>query len=530
MTTNFDIPANVGGGAYATKINQALDLLDGLIFNVKAPNFGAVGDGVTDDTSAIQDAVDAANAAGGGTVYFPPGSYLVSRDGSDTWCLTLPSNVTLRGSGYASQILNAEQQITGADVPAVIKASSATNIAVKDLRITGDAIVSSLGDSYFGYGIFLTSVTGFTIDNVHFEYLRQGPFKLGEQEGGGGTCSHGVITNIFATGYRMCLGWICDAQDVVIKGLIGRSGEGIAVENGPCERIILDDLVLFHEDSVGVLGYAFQVVGNYGHMRNISYSNVVTTGNWLAGSRFITDGAFELTDISVSNCLVDGAGADHHECFAFQRTGTGAFSRLTCSNLFAIGSTRASGFRFEGVSNAMVSNCVAEYNLTHGFRVMSGATAYFANCWAVNNNVADAGNSGFHFSGSSAGFLVNCRSGGGGQVYGLASETGPNVVQAINCDLSGNVTADAQDPLMLALSSPSYLTAFAGDAAKEVLLGDVGGTATIRLGTDVNLYRSGANVLKTDDSLIIGALSSSAISLGAADSGGSGFKVLRVPN
>ncbi len=39
-------------------------------------NFGAKGDGVTVDTKAINDAIDAASKAGGGTVYFPAGTYL----------------------------------------------------------------------------------------------------------------------------------------------------------------------------------------------------------------------------------------------------------------------------------------------------------------------------------------------------------------------------------------------------------------------------------------------------------------------
>jgi hypothetical protein len=56
------------------------------LFNVRA--FGAVGDGATLDTAAIEKAIRAANAAGGGTVFFPPGAYL-------SGTLELLSNVTL---------------------------------------------------------------------------------------------------------------------------------------------------------------------------------------------------------------------------------------------------------------------------------------------------------------------------------------------------------------------------------------------------------------------------------------------------
>lgn len=41
-------------------------------------DYGAVGNGVTDDLAAIHAAIAAADTAGGGTVYFPSGTYLVS--------------------------------------------------------------------------------------------------------------------------------------------------------------------------------------------------------------------------------------------------------------------------------------------------------------------------------------------------------------------------------------------------------------------------------------------------------------------
>src|SRR6266480_458749 len=44
------------------------------VYNVKT--FGATGDGKTIDTPAINKTIDAAAAAGGGTVYLPAGNYL----------------------------------------------------------------------------------------------------------------------------------------------------------------------------------------------------------------------------------------------------------------------------------------------------------------------------------------------------------------------------------------------------------------------------------------------------------------------
>lgn len=62
---------------------------------------GAAGNGVANDAPIIQAHIDAANAAGGGIVYFPPGTYKVSTS------LQIKSNVVLAGAGREKTVVDA---------------------------------------------------------------------------------------------------------------------------------------------------------------------------------------------------------------------------------------------------------------------------------------------------------------------------------------------------------------------------------------------------------------------------------------
>jgi len=85
----------------ATNLSSAFSALAGLFFNVKDPAYGAAGDGVTDDTTAIGLAITAAAAAGGGIVFFPASTSFYKF----TSFSISAANITLMGAGPQSSVL-----------------------------------------------------------------------------------------------------------------------------------------------------------------------------------------------------------------------------------------------------------------------------------------------------------------------------------------------------------------------------------------------------------------------------------------
>lgn len=107
-------------------------------FNVM--DYGAKGDGLTDDTRAIQQAINAAASAGGGQVEVPQGTYIVSGPNGDGACLTLKNNVQLVGDGVAGTVLKLADG-SSSDIDGIVRASAShntRNAGVADLTIDGN--------------------------------------------------------------------------------------------------------------------------------------------------------------------------------------------------------------------------------------------------------------------------------------------------------------------------------------------------------------------------------------------------------
>ena len=134
------------------------NLVDKVREVVSVKDFGAVGDGVADDTAAVQAAVNAANC-----VYFPAGTYKVTER------ILGKSNLTIRGDGpgVSRIVYTYEQQSGDADLfmywagalgnqnAAVLKKSlfvfldGAENIEIRDLFLQYTGTFDT-GSSYSG--------------------------------------------------------------------------------------------------------------------------------------------------------------------------------------------------------------------------------------------------------------------------------------------------------------------------------------------------------------------------------------------
>ena len=145
-------------------------------------SYGAVGNGTTDDTSAISNAIAALNTAGGGTLYFGQGTFRV------TAALTaINKNATIEGSHHLETIVSAEAGSGAYTLFTLEGTAGEERFAIRDINIVGPSSANYTGisvgkasfrtpDLYidhlyiggFGRNLKLTNCTTFVIDGSRF--------------------------------------------------------------------------------------------------------------------------------------------------------------------------------------------------------------------------------------------------------------------------------------------------------------------------------------------------------------------------
>jgi len=247
----------------------------GPLFNVLA--YGAVGDGKRLNTQALQAAIDASAAAGGGTVYFPAGNYL-------SGTIVLKSHVGLYLEAGAT-ILGSRNL---ADYPSHVPAFR--------------AYTAPYTDKYLIYGERLENVFiggHGTLDGqgAAFDPTRYGrPYLIRLSE-----CRNVTVQGIRLVNPGMWVQHYLACTDVDIDGIRVRSGanrnnDGIDIDC--CDRVRISNCEIDSEDDAICLKSAGARI-----TRNVTITNCIlrSHANALkAGTE--SEGGFE--NITISNCVV----------------------------------------------------------------------------------------------------------------------------------------------------------------------------------------------------------------------------------
>jgi len=187
-------------------------------FQINVKEYGAVGDGLTDDVVALQNSINAVNAAGGGTIYFPYGTYLISTQ------LNLCSNLQLESNSGAVIKLK-DNSVGSLTNGAMLYATSKTDIQIIGITLDGNKSNNDINDNY-GDGIRLSNVQRAIIHRCYIYNVPRDGISIAEQIAGAN--SHINISENLVTGSGSV------SQTTGGEGILVVEGKYISVSNNIC--------------------------------------------------------------------------------------------------------------------------------------------------------------------------------------------------------------------------------------------------------------------------------------------------------
>ena len=177
LTINAGDTVSIQEDANDTAAFYVIDLVD--LENVAAPltnapinslcitnsPYGAVGDGVTDDTTALQNCILDASSSGE-TVWMPAGSYIISG------LIYLPSNTTIQGAGMWYTTLLGNASLYNTSNKRVTIGGNGSNIHLSDFAIAGKLTYRNDSEPNDGLGYYFG--TNSTISRIWVTHTKTG--------------------------------------------------------------------------------------------------------------------------------------------------------------------------------------------------------------------------------------------------------------------------------------------------------------------------------------------------------------------
>jgi len=379
----------------------ARSVQDKLRDTVSVKDFGAIGNGSTDDTAAIQAAITSLSATGG-NVYFPKGTYKVSSTISWTG-----DNIFLEGAGLGATTISTF--IATTDVFAINNVSGG---GISNLNIIANTTQTD------GAGVHLTNCYNVKITDAVIGY----GLNAGVEIDGGVSQFTNTIQNFI----------ISDCLYGIAIGGTGASPQDVFIADG----------IIGNCTNAGIL--VRQISGLY-----VNSIDILSCGSGLvtfpAAAKSTTNMFF--TDVLCDTCTGSG--------WAFLSDG-GSIEQVNMVNCWGASNT-INGMIIASEANAfVVTNFRAINNRQRGIYIQGGTNLGFVNCQVLANSMVGAASfDGLAIEGSTTNnvSIIGGKYGSGwnvagynNQKFGIFISTGSiNNYSIIGVDCTGNVTGSISD-------------------------------------------------------------------------------------
>jgi len=260
-------------------------------------NFGAVGDGVTDDAAAIQKAIDACSEAGGGQVIFPAGKVFLSGP------VELKSNVDYHLEVNSVWRANPDESIYNQSAFFDNRGEGMVWIWCKDkenISITGQGTIDGNGIKFMGKELEdsyeLKELADPTFDPRPHVLTLMGVKKLQIRDI---TVKDGAYWTVHLVG--------CEDASIIGISLLNqlkiRNGDGIDIDHSRKVRIA-DCYITSGDDCICLKNR--REYEAYGPCQDITVTNCVMSGRSCA-IKIGSENMDSISDVLIQNCVIKGS-------------------------------------------------------------------------------------------------------------------------------------------------------------------------------------------------------------------------------
>ena len=232
---------------------------------------GAKGNGIADDTAAMQAAIDVAKGKGG-TVLVPDGTYMVDA----VIGIKIQSDVSFRMSEGAvlKAIPNGKANYN------IIKIANVSNINIIGGTLIGEREQHSGSTGEWGMGITLMGATNVVIEGVTVKNTWGDGFYIS------GASKNVKFCSVVADNNRRQGMSIISVDGMIVKNSVFKNTGGAAPQAGldfePNERNAVSNVQIMHSQFIDNKGFGVQF---YQGAKQSSIENVTIAGNTIASNR-----------------------------------------------------------------------------------------------------------------------------------------------------------------------------------------------------------------------------------------------------